>query len=81
MKPYPIALIIDADRRNRRLLKAVLEPHQYRIYETEDGQTGMKEAVIRRPDVIILDTYLPDQAGLTVLKAIALRMGKPGAGY
>ena len=70
MKPYPIALLIDADQRNRRLLKAVLEPHQYQIYETEDGQTGIKEAVIRRPDVIVLDTSLPDLDGLTVLRRL-----------
>src|ERR1700722_17374071 len=70
MKPYPIALLIDADQRSRRLLKAVLEPHQYQIYETEDGQTEMKEAVIRRPDVIILDTALPDLDGLTVLRRL-----------
>ena len=70
MKPYPIALLIDADQRNRRLLKAVLELHQYQIHETADGQTGMKEAVTRRPDVIILDTALPGLDGLTVLKRL-----------
>jgi len=70
MKPHPIALLIDADRRDRRLLKAVLEPHQYQIYEAEDGQTGMKEAVTRRPDVIILDVALPDLDGLTVLRRL-----------
>ena len=70
MKPYPIALLIDADKQNRRLLKAILEPHQYQIYETENGQTGMKEAVIRRPDVIILDPTLPGLDGLTVLRRL-----------
>jgi two-component system, OmpR family, KDP operon response regulator KdpE len=70
MKPYPIALLIDPDQRNRRLLRAVLEPHQYKVFEAGDGQTGIKEAVVRRPDVIILDLSLPDIDGLTVLKRL-----------
>jgi two-component system KDP operon response regulator KdpE len=67
MKANPIALLIDADRPIRRLLRAVLEPHHYKVYEAECGQTGIKEAVLRRPDVIILDLALPDIDGLIVL--------------
>jgi two-component system, OmpR family, KDP operon response regulator KdpE len=70
MKPNPIALLIDADRPIRRLLRVVLEPHHYKVYEAENGQTGIKEAVARRPDVIILDLSLPDIDGLTVLKRL-----------
>ena len=78
MKPNPIALLIDADRPIRRLLRIVLEPHHYKVHEAENGHTGIKEAVARRPDVIILDLALPDMDGLTVLKQIA-RM-EPGSG-
>jgi two-component system KDP operon response regulator KdpE len=70
MKPNPIALLIDADRPIRRLLRVVLEPHHYRVHEAENGQKGIKEAVARRPDVIILDLALPDIDGLTVLKRL-----------
>lgn len=67
MKPNPIALLIDAERPIRRLLRTVLEPHHYKVHEAENGHTGIKEAVARRPDVIILDLALPDIDGLTVL--------------
>ncbi len=70
MKPNPIALLIDADRPTRRLLSVVLEPHHYKICEAGDGQTGLKEAVARQPDVIILDPSLPDMDGLTVLSRL-----------
>jgi two-component system KDP operon response regulator KdpE len=70
MKPNPIALLIDADRSMRRLLRVVLEPNHYKVYEAEDGHAGMKEAVARRPDVIILDLSLPGIDGLTVLKRV-----------
>ena len=70
MKPNPTVLLIDADRSNRRLLRIVLEPNHYKVYEAQDGLAGMKEAVARRPDVIILDLSLPDINGLTVLKRL-----------
>jgi two-component system KDP operon response regulator KdpE len=70
MKPNPIVLLIDADRSMRRLLRVVLEPNHYKVYEAEDGHAGMKEAVARRPDVIVLDLSLPGIDGLTVLKRL-----------
>ena len=70
MKPNPTALLIDADRPIRRLLRAVLEPQHYKVYEAECGHSGVTEAVIRRPDVIILDLALPDMEGLTALTQI-----------
>ena len=70
MKPNPIALLIDADRPIRRLLRVVLEPHNYKVFDAENGQAGLKEAVLRQPDVIILDLSLPDVEGLTVLKRL-----------
>ncbi len=67
MKPSPLLLIIDPDRANRRLLRLVLEPQRYKIFEAEDASHGIREAVNRRPDVIILDLSLPDIDGLDLL--------------
>jgi two-component system KDP operon response regulator KdpE len=70
MKPNPTVLLIDSDRPIRRLVRIVLEPHHYRMYEAGDGQSGVKEAVARQPDVIILDLSLPGMDGLTVLRRL-----------
>src|ERR1700760_7339 len=67
MKPNPVVLLIDADTPTRKLLRVVLEPHRYKVVEAEAGETGIKEVVACRPDVIILDLCLPDMDGLTVL--------------
>jgi two-component system KDP operon response regulator KdpE len=67
MKPNPIALLIDADRPIRRLLRAVLEPQHYKVHEVECGRAGITEAVLRQPDVVLLDLALPDMDGLTAL--------------
>lgn len=59
---------MDKDRGVRRLLRSVLEPQGYRVFEAEDGATGLSQAVERKPDVIILEPALPDREGLAVLQ-------------
>jgi two-component system, OmpR family, KDP operon response regulator KdpE len=70
VKPNPIVLLIDDDRANRRLLRMLLESHNYRLFETEKGQFGLAAAVACHPDVIILELALPDIGGLAVLKRL-----------
>jgi two-component system, OmpR family, KDP operon response regulator KdpE len=70
MKPNPVILLIDADKPARKLLQLVLEVQRYRVFEAESGETGIKEAVARRPDVIVLDLALPDMDGMVVLKQL-----------
>jgi two-component system KDP operon response regulator KdpE len=67
MKANPTALLVDADRPVRRLLRAVLEPQHYKVFEAEDGKTAITEAIARRPDVIVLEPALPDMDGLAAL--------------
>ena len=70
MKPYPIALIIDDDRAVRRLLRAVLSPNGYRLFEAANGEEGLKLAVECKPDIIILEPALPEGHGLEVIEAL-----------
>jgi two-component system, OmpR family, KDP operon response regulator KdpE len=70
LKPNPVILIVDADRPVRRLLRTILEPNRYKVFEAEDGEEGTKEAVARQPDVIIMDVCLPDVDGLDLLRRL-----------
>jgi len=63
-------LVIDDEIQIRRLLRLALESKGYHVCEAENGQTGLSEAVFRKPDVIILDMGLPDMDGLEVLKRL-----------
>jgi two-component system KDP operon response regulator KdpE len=65
-----VALIIDDEVQIRRLLRLTLEAHGYRVFEAENGQTGLLEAAARRPEVVLLDLGLPDLDGVTVLKRL-----------
>lgn len=70
MSHTPEILIIDDERQIRRLLAMTLNETGYRIRECENGQLGLTETALRRPDVIILDLGLPDIHGLEVLKRL-----------
>jgi two-component system KDP operon response regulator KdpE len=71
MKPVqPIALLIEDELQIRRLLRAALEGAGYRVAEADQGQLGISETALRRPDVVLLDLGLPDMDGLEVLRRI-----------
>jgi two-component system KDP operon response regulator KdpE len=70
VRAYPNVLLIDGDRASRRLLRVVLEAEGYRIVEAETAESGLKEAVERKPDVIILELTLPDCDGVEVIQTL-----------
>ena len=70
MKPDPTILIIDNERASRRLLRAVLEPQGYRVFEAETGGAGLNQAAECKPDVIVLELRLSDGDGLSVLQSL-----------
>lgn len=70
MKPDPTALIIDSDRAVRRLLRVLLEPQGYRVFEAENGASALSKAVEYKPDVIILEPALAGEHGLSVLQSL-----------
>jgi two-component system KDP operon response regulator KdpE len=70
MKPRPIVVAIDSDKGTRRLLRQVLEPRGYRVFEADTAQRGLQAASGHRPDVVILELDLPDLDGLNVLERL-----------
>jgi len=52
-------LIIEDSRSYRRTLRATLEHLGHDVFEAENGEGGVIEARLRRPDAILLDLVLP----------------------
>ena len=65
-----VALVVDDEIQMRRLLRMVLEGDGYRVFEADDGAGGLREAALRRPDVVVLDLGLPDMPGNDVLRRL-----------
>lgn len=62
-----VALIVDDDRGNRKLLRIVLESQGYRVIESELAQNPSEEADRTRPDIILLDPGACDTGGLKLI--------------
>jgi two-component system, OmpR family, KDP operon response regulator KdpE len=66
----PAALIIDDEVQIRRLLRLALESKGYRVFDAENGQLGLNETALLKPDVVLLDLGLPDMDGTEVLRRL-----------
>jgi two-component system KDP operon response regulator KdpE len=70
-------LIIDDDIALLAACRVGLEALGHRVLTAETGGTGLAEAAIRAPDVVVLDLGLPDVDGLEVCVRIRTWTARP----
>ncbi|MEN6299513.1 MAG: response regulator [Anaerolineaceae bacterium] len=63
-------LVIDDDKTMSEMLKLVLEPLSFEVFEASTGPDGIEATKRLKPEVIILDLLMPDMDGWEVTKAI-----------
>ena len=63
-------LIVDDDPEVRRVLARMLQPEGYKVYEAGDGEEGLAQAEVHRPDVILLDVLMPNLNGFEACKRL-----------
>lgn len=61
-------LVVDDERDIRVLVKEILEDEGYEVSVAENGEAARKARQIRRPDVVLLDIWMPDIDGISLLK-------------
>ncbi len=66
----PLALIVDDEPNILSTLAAVLADQGYRTLTTRSGSEALALYRSRRPDVVLLDVWLPDRDGLETLQAL-----------
>ncbi len=66
----PQALIVDDEPQIRRFLKTGLDMQGFGVVEARTAREAIDAAVMRAPDLVILDLGLPDADGATVLAAL-----------
>jgi len=63
-------LVVEDNELNLKLFRDLLETRGYDVVETRDGMEALKLARQHKPDLIIMDTQLPEVSGLEVTKWI-----------
>ena len=64
-------LIVDDSRTSRKILKNILELHNYDIVgEAVNGEEGFEKYIELKPDVVTLDITMPVLDGISSLKKI-----------
>jgi sigma-B regulation protein RsbU (phosphoserine phosphatase) len=70
MREAAAVLIVDDDSWGRRAFRHVFERHHYRVFEAEDGASGLLSAAEHQPSAVLLDLRMPGLDGLDVLGAL-----------
>ena len=74
----PSILIVDDDRRFRKIARALLESQGFEVVgEAEDGHGALAAVAGLEPDVVLLDVQLPDLDGLEVASRLTAEDGAP----
>jgi len=63
-------LIVDDKWENRSVIVNLLEPLGFTVIEAEDGQAGLTQAILFKPNLIITDLLMPVMDGYQLLQSI-----------
>jgi two-component system nitrogen regulation response regulator NtrX len=61
-------LVVDDEPDIRELVRDILEDEGYKVTVAENGQTARKSFASHSPDLVLLDIWMPDVDGITLLK-------------
>lgn len=68
--PMQTILVIDDEENLRDTIGVLFEREGFRTILAADGKSGLDQAVLARPDLIITDLRLPDISGVEVCKRL-----------
>jgi diguanylate cyclase (GGDEF)-like protein len=66
----PLVVIANSQEWHTRSLESILGPHGYAVLRAYTGKQAIERSVSALPDVIVLDTDLPDIDGLEVCRTL-----------
>ncbi len=64
----PTVLVVDDEADICELLREILEDEGYRVVSAESGEKARQRWKEARPDLVLLDIWMPDVDGVTLLK-------------
>ena len=77
-KDAPLIMIVDDDKAILSVLGRFISSLGYSVMTAEDGEEAGRLAAERRPDIALLDIYMPNKDGLTLLRELSVTMPETG---
>lgn len=77
MIPNPLVLAVDDETGILRLLKQEMEPLGFHVITAAGGTEALRIAETQRPDIVLLDVFMPGMAGPEVMKRLKERSDMP----
>jgi two-component system, cell cycle response regulator DivK len=65
-----LILIIEDNEKNRKLVRDVLQAKGHKTIESDTAEEGLKLAIEKSPNLILMDIQLPGMDGITALKQL-----------
>ena len=62
-------LVVDDEPDIRNILKDILEDEGYNVATAEDAQTARTQFAATTPDLVLLDIWMPNEDGISVLNS------------
>jgi two-component system cell cycle response regulator DivK len=63
-------LIVEDNHINKQLMSDLLTYHGFNVLEAENGEEGIKMAVEKNPDLVIMDMQMPVMDGFEAIKKL-----------
>jgi two-component system, cell cycle response regulator DivK len=63
-------LVVEDNSQNRLLMVDILTCYGFEVLEAHDGEEGIKMALEKRPDLILLDMQMPVMDGITAARIL-----------
>lgn len=73
-----VVLLADDDIPFKRALARLLADDGYEVLQADDGERATQLALVRRPDVAVLDVSMPGRDGVAVLRELAPELPRTG---
>ena len=71
------AVLIEDEAAIRRFLRTALETEEWQVFEADSVTSGVTEAALRKPDLLVVDLGLPDGDGIDLIERVRSRSAVP----